>query len=145
MHDAAENGGPADHGGQSASRLSRRAVGVALAGVAAGLAGGAVLSERTTRAGRVAMPAELTAAERPAATTTYRLFGNRRGPAAAVPIGNKGLVTSLLFEMMTDVGWLEGYWLWCCDTGQSTAPQKFTLWMPYVGAHYAATDRKSGV
>lgn len=138
MNDAAENGGPAERA--DAPRLSRRAVGVTLAGVAAGLAGGAALSGRNTRAGQAGTTAELTAVERPAAApTSYRLFGNRRGPETAVPTGDKGLVTSLLFEMRTGGGWLEGYWLWVCDEGQSTAPQKFALWMPYVGAHYRTT------
>jgi hypothetical protein len=137
MHDAADDGGPAERTGTP--RLSRRAVGVALAGVAAGLAGGAMLPERSTRAGQAVTTAELAAAERPAAAATHRLFGNRSGPDAAVPTGSKGLVTSLLFEMTTGGGWLEGYWLWVCDRGQSTAPQKFTLWMPYVGAHYRTT------
>ena len=142
--------GVADIGGLPESagppHLSRRAVGVALAGAAVGLVGGAALSKRGTRAAAsprpAAMAAELTAAERPAAgRTTYRLFGNRVGPSAAVASGSKGLVTSLVFEMKTGGGWLEGYWLWVCDAGQSTAPQTFTVWMPYEGAHYVDTGQ----
>jgi hypothetical protein len=131
-----ENAGP--------PHISRRAVGAALAGAALGVVGGAALSERGTRAAAsrrpAAMAAELTAAERPASGgTTYRLFGHQRGPAAAVASGAKGLVTSLVFEMKTGGGWLEGYWLWVCGSGQSTAPQTFTVWLPYVGAHYVDT------
>jgi hypothetical protein len=131
-----ENAGP--------PHISRRAVGAALAGAALGVVGGAALSERGTRAAAprrpTAMAAELTAAERPASGgSTYRLFGRQRGPSAAVASGAKGLVTSLLFEMKTGGGWLEGYWLWVCGSGQSTAPQTFTVWLPYVGAHYADT------
>ena len=77
------------------------------------------------------MAAELTAAERPASGgTTCRLFGNQWGPAAAVASGAKGLVTSLVFEMKTGGGWREGYWLWVCGSGQSTAPQTFTRDLP---------------
>ncbi|HXL93195.1 MAG TPA: hypothetical protein VN969_30070 [Streptosporangiaceae bacterium] len=138
----ADIGGPAGRAG--AQRFSRRAVGVALVGAAAGLVGTRALSERSTQAaapgGQTATTAELTTAERPAAAaTTYRLFGNRRGPATAVPTGSKGLVTSLTFELTTGAGRLEGYWLWVCDQGQPTAPQTFTLWLPYQGANYVNT------
>jgi hypothetical protein len=127
-----------------APRFSRRAVGAALAGAAAGLVGTAALPERSTQSAaprrRAAMTAELTDVERPAiAAGIYRLFSNRRGPDTATPTGSKGLVTSLLFELTTGGGWLEGYWLWVCDEGQSTASQTFTLWLPFVGADYADT------
>ena len=130
--------------GAGAPLLSRRAVGVALAGAAVGLVGAAALPEWSAKAAalrpQAAMAGELTAAKRPAASaTTHRLFGNRRGPAAAMSTGSKGLVTSLVFEMKTGGGWLEGYWLWVCDTGQSTAPQTFTVWLPYQGANYVDT------
>jgi hypothetical protein len=140
--------GTADIGGlqgrAGAQRFSRRAVGVALVGAAAGIVGAKALSERSPQAavqrGQAAMTAELTAAERPAvAAATYRLFGNRRGPATAVPTGSKGLVTSLTFELTTGAGWLEGYWLWVCGQGQPTAPQTFTLWLPYQRANYVNT------
>jgi hypothetical protein len=123
------------------ARFTRRQVGVALAGTAAGLVGAAALGERTHAAApraQTAAPTELAGFERPAATgTTYRLFGNRRGPSTAVSIGNAGLVTSLLFELSTGGAWLEGYWLWVCDQGQPTSRQTFTVWMPYVGANYS--------
>jgi hypothetical protein len=149
MDDAKRQSGAADTdaGGErgGAPHLSRRAVGVTLAGAAAGLAGAAALSERSTRTiasrAQTATPAELTAIEKPDAATTYRLFGHHTGPATAVPTGAKGLVTSLLFEMKAGGGWLEGYWLWVCGGGQSTAPQTFTLWLPYQGAHYVNTGQ----
>jgi hypothetical protein len=140
---SAEAGGSADRAGGPA-RFSRREVGVALAGAAMGLVGAAALTERTHIAvppGHTAASAELAELAdfaRPAsAGGTYRLFGSRRGPSAATQIGSVGLVTSLLFGLTTGGAWLEGYWLWVCDEGQPTAPQTFTLWMPYVGANYA--------
>jgi hypothetical protein len=155
MHDAETNDALTEHAGAvaepaertGAAHFSRRAVGVALAGAAASLVGAAALADRSTPLadrstprGQSAMGAELTAAEQPlAAATTYRLFGDRRGPSTAVPTGSKGLVTSLIFELTTGGAWLEGYWLWVCDEGQSTSPQKFTLWMPYEGANYVHT------
>lgn len=70
---------------------------------------------------------------------TYRLFGNLKGPATAAPTGSSGLVTSLIFEMTTGGGWLDGYWLWVCAHGQSTAPQTFTLYILYEGANFLNT------
>jgi hypothetical protein len=136
MHDARETENSA------APHFTRRAVGVALAGAAAGLVGAAALSDRGTQAlahrGQVPMVAGLAADEQPdASASAYRLFGNRSGPSTAVSTGGKALVTSLFFDLTAGGGWLEGYWLWVCDEGQSTAPQKFTLWMPYQGAGYA--------
>jgi hypothetical protein len=128
-----------------APRLSRREFGVVLAGAAVGLIGATALPKRSAQASVLsgqARPAaaEVTDAEKPAAGgATYRLFGNHSGPVTAAATGSDGLVTSLLFEMTTGGGWLEGYWLWVCDKGQPTAPQKFTLWIPYQGAHYANT------
>jgi hypothetical protein len=144
-----DTGGSAERAG-APQHFSRRAVGVALAGAAVGIAGAKALSRRSTqdavsrRVQTSVAPeladAELTDAEQPAASSaTYRLFGNRRGPSTAVPAGSGGLVTSLIFELTAGGAWLEGYWLWVCAEGQSTAPQKFTLWMPYEGANYVHT------
>lgn len=147
---AADAGGPAQRAGGPAQRegaphFSRRAVGVALAGAAVGLVGGAALADRDRARGaaparRTAMAAELAAAEQPAAAAgTYRLFGTRKGPKTAAPTGSAGLVTSLFFELTTGAGWLEGYWLWVCEDGQPTARQTFTLWLPYLGPDYVHT------
>lgn len=70
---------------------------------------------------------------------TYRLFGNLQGPTNAVSIGSTALVTSLIFELTTGGGWLDGYWLWVCPEGQPTAPQTFTLYILYQGANYVNT------
>ena len=139
--DAAELGGPADRA--KALHFSRRAVGVALAGAAVGIVGAGALSERRTQATaprrQIAAPAELVDAEQPTDAATYRLFGNHTGPSTAAPVASTGLVTSLVFEATTGGAWLEGYWLWVCDRGQPTAPQTFTVWLPYRGANYVHT------
>jgi hypothetical protein len=118
--------------------MSRRAVSVALAGAAAGMVGASVLADRGRRAAPLAAhpaagEAELTAVEHVDAVSasTYRLFGGRKGPATATPTGKKGLLTGLVFEVKSGGCWLDGYWWWVCDRGQSTKPQTFTLWMPY--------------
>jgi hypothetical protein len=107
--------------------LSRRAVGVALAGAAAGLVGASVLGGSNRAAAATATAEGVTV---PDAATTFRLFGNRKGPSTATPTGSKGLVTGLVFEVKTGGCWLEGYWWWVCHKGQSTKPQTFTLWIP---------------
>ncbi len=139
---AADVGEPAERAG--APHFTRRAVGATLVGTAVGVVGAAALADRGAHGavlrGRTATAAELADAEQPAAAAaTYRLFGNRRGPSTAVPTGSAGLVTSLIFEVTTGGGWLEGYWLWVCPEGQSTAPQKFTLWILYQGKGYVNT------
>src|SRR3984885_7141686 len=115
MHDAETHDALTEHAGAvaepaertGAAHFSRRAVGGGVAGAPAGLVGAAALADRSTPRGQSAMAAGLTAAEQPlAAATTYRLFGNRRGPSTAVPTGSKGLVTSLIFELTTGGAWL---------------------------------------
>jgi len=114
-----------DDSGQK--ELSRRTVGVALAGAAAGIVGASVFGA-TSRAGAATVATER--ATEPDAVTTFRLFGSRKGPKTASPTGSKGLVTGLVFEVKTGGCWLEGYWWWVCAKGQSTKPQTFTLWIP---------------
>jgi hypothetical protein len=60
--------------------------------------------------------------------TTYRLFPSTNGPSAATSQGSS-FVTGLCFTL-TNFSWFEGYWLWVCNTGQSTAPVKCALWSP---------------
>jgi hypothetical protein len=127
----------------SSSPISRRTVGIALAGAAAGAVGARVLGRRgpapAAPAAEAARPAELMAVERetgltPDATTTaYRLFGRFRGPATATPGPRSGLVSGLLFQVTTGGCWLEGYWWWVCEKGQPTTPRMFALWTPYEG------------
>ncbi len=139
--DAVTAGEPAERAG--APSFTRRAAGMTLAGAAVGLAGAAALAGRAHAAaprGQALTAAGLADAELPAAkAATHRLFGHLKGPKTAVPTGRAGLVTSLIFEVTTGGCWLEGYWLWVCHTGQSTAPQKFTLWILYQGADYVNT------
>jgi hypothetical protein len=128
----------------SSAPISRRTVGVVLAGAAAGMVGAKVLGDRTaghaSPSADAAAPAELTAVERVAgvapdsAATAYRLFGRFRGPQTATPAPSSGLVSGLLFHVTTGGCWLEGYWWWVCEKGQPTKPRTFALWTPYPGA-----------
>lgn len=66
----------------------------------------------------------------------YRLFGSENGPSTPIP-GPSSTVMGVVFEVTTGGCWLDGYWWWVCPATtagippQSTAPQTFTLWMPY--------------
>lgn len=64
---------------------------------------------------------------------TYRLFGDLQGPKTATAAPSGGLLTGLMFQVSSG-SWLDGYWVWVCPDGGSTAPQKFALWIPYEGA-----------
>ncbi len=62
---------------------------------------------------------------------TYRLYSGISGPSGAVSY-NGPFIAGLAFKVTTGGVWFDGYWWWVCDTGQSTAPQKFALWQPYT-------------
>jgi len=62
--------------------------------------------------------------------TTYRLFPSTLGPSSAVPYSGPFLA-GVAFEVTTGGMWLDGYWWWVCETGQSKSPQKFALWQVY--------------
>jgi Domain of unknown function (DUF4082) len=67
----------------------------------------------------------------PPPTGTYRLFASVDGPSA--PVSYSGpFMSGVVFAVTTGGCWLDGYWWWVCDTGQSTAAQKFTLWCMYA-------------
>lgn len=60
-------------------------------------------------------------------STTYRLFASTDGPSS--PVAYSGpFLAGIVFEVTTGGMWLDGFWWWVCDSGQSTAPQKFALW-----------------
>jgi hypothetical protein len=67
----------------------------------------------------------------PPPTMTYRLFPATNGPAA--PVSYSGpFIAGVVAGITTDgASWLEGYWWWVCNSGQSTSPQKFALWCLY--------------
>jgi hypothetical protein len=65
--------------------------------------------------------------ERVQLMTTYRLFPNTLGPSSATPYSGSFLA-GVNFEVTSGGMWFDGYWWWVCNTGQSTAPQKFALW-----------------
>jgi hypothetical protein len=61
---------------------------------------------------------------------TYRLFPATNGPAS--PVSYSGPFTcGVAFSVTTGGCWLDGFWWWVCDSGQSTAAQKFALWCQY--------------
>ena len=61
---------------------------------------------------------------------TFRLFATVAGPSA--PVSYSGpFMSGVVFAVTSGGCWLDGYWWWVCPTGQSTAPQKFTLWSMY--------------
>jgi hypothetical protein len=62
--------------------------------------------------------------------TTYRLYPTTAGPSTAVSYTGPFLA-GVNFEVTTGGTWLDGYWWWVCNTGQSTTPQKFALWSMY--------------
>jgi len=60
----------------------------------------------------------------------YRLFPAINGPASPINYGGPFLA-GVVFKVSTAGGWFDGYWWWVAASGQSTGPQKFTLWQPY--------------
>lgn len=73
----------------------------------------------------------------PATTTTQptgmlRLFPSTNGPSTVAGYtGNFGC--GVAFEVTTGGCWLEGFWWWVAQNGQSTAAQTFTLFCCYTG------------
>ena len=61
---------------------------------------------------------------------TYRLFSSVSGPAT--PVSYSGpFIAGVVAAVTTGGCWLDGYWWWVCNTGQSTSAQKFALWSIY--------------
>ncbi len=69
----------------------------------------------------------------PTSTTsagTYRLFPTTSGPAT--PVSYSGpFIAGVVVGITTGGCWLDGYWWWVCNSGQSASPQKFALWCLY--------------
>ncbi|MGO8886270.1 MAG: hypothetical protein ACLP7J_06905 [Streptosporangiaceae bacterium] len=63
---------------------------------------------------------------------TYRLFPSTSGPSGPVSYSGN-FIAGVVFEVTTGGVWLDGYWWWVCDSGQSTAAQTFALWCLYAG------------
>lgn len=62
----------------------------------------------------------------------YRLFPTTNGPVT--PASYSGPFVCGVVVGVTEGGcWLDGYWWWVCETGQSTSSQKFALWQTYDG------------
>lgn len=64
--------------------------------------------------------------------TTYRLFPSADGPSSPVSYAGSFLA-GVLFQTTKGGVWFDGYWWWVCETEQSTAAQKFALWVVYDG------------
>lgn len=69
--------------------------------------------------------------------TTYRLMdglSGRPGNGPSTPASYSGgpFLAGTVFNVTSWGLWLEGYWWWVCNTGQSTAAQKFALWSLYT-------------
>lgn len=61
---------------------------------------------------------------------TYRLFPSTSGPAT--PVNYTGnFIAGVVFSVSGGGNWFEGYYWWVAASGQSTAPVKCALWMPY--------------
>lgn len=58
--------------------------------------------------------------------STYRIFPSTNGPSAATSFSGS-IVLSVSF-CVTAEAYFAGYWIWCCNTGQSTAAVKCCLW-----------------
>lgn len=64
--------------------------------------------------------------------TTYRFFPSASGPSSPVSYGGSFLA-GLVFQATEGGTYLDGYWWWVADSGQTTASgQEFALWqIPY--------------
>jgi hypothetical protein len=59
--------------------------------------------------------------------TAYRLFPSTSGPSSGA--GYSGpFIAGVTFHATTGGTWLDGYWWWCCATGQDTGTVKAGLW-----------------
>jgi hypothetical protein len=59
--------------------------------------------------------------------TIYRLFSSTDGPSSPVAYSGNFL-SGVQFQVTTGGCWLNGFWWWVCESGQSTASQQFALW-----------------
>ena len=49
-------------------------------------------------------------------------------PPATATANGSGVVNGTTFYVTQGGMWFQGFWYYCCASGQSTAPQKFCLW-----------------
>jgi hypothetical protein len=80
--------------------------------------------------------------------TTFSLFGQPSpgadGPPAAVTSYAGPFCAGVVFEVTEGNTWLEGFWWWVPDNGD-TAAQQFALWQLYNTASTEATDGTTGL
>jgi hypothetical protein len=68
--------------------------------------------------------------------TTYRIFPATNGPSVATAFSGS-YIAGVVFEVTASGMWFQGYWWWCCGSGQATGPVECVLW--------SATGGTSGV
>lgn len=77
---------------------------------------------------------------------TYRLYPSVNGPSS--PVSYSGpFQAGVLFEVTSGGTWLQGFWWWVCQSGQSTTAQTFVLWQVYsngLGTLIPAATATSG-
>jgi hypothetical protein len=56
----------------------------------------------------------------------YRLWPSTNGPSAALAFSGP-IVMGVNFSVTASSCWFSGYYIWCCNSGQSTAPVKCAL------------------
>ena len=77
-------------------------------------------------------PTTTTTTASPPPPGTYRLFPTTSGPAT--PVSYSGpFIAGVVLGVTTGGCWLDGYWWWVSNSGQSTSPQKFALWQTANG------------
>jgi hypothetical protein len=59
--------------------------------------------------------------------TTYRLFPSTNGPSAANSYSGNFIV-GIMFSVAQGGMWFNGYYVWCCNTGQATTGPECALW-----------------
>jgi hypothetical protein len=68
---------------------------------------------------------------------TYRMFPSTNGPSTPASYSGN-FICAVVFNCQNST-FMDGYWFWCCNSGQGTAPVKCALWSMTGGATGAAS------
>jgi hypothetical protein len=77
---------------------------------------------------------------------TYRIFPSTNGPSGPVSYSGQ-FIAGVAFTVTKGGTWLQGFWWWVCNSGQSTGPTKMCLWSvtsPASGVVVTGTTVTSG-